>query len=69
MVKSLSVDDLIPSQKVGIRPQLVHWPSKSLEMDFVLETTNRSSHLVNAISPGWTSSMALAELIVERISV
>ena len=58
---------LLPSKKSGIRPQLVHWPSKKLEMDFILESTKNSIHVVNAISPAWTSSMALAELIVERM--
>jgi hypothetical protein len=36
-------------------------------MDFVLESGARSTHVLNAVSPAFTGSMALAELIVDRV--
>jgi hypothetical protein len=48
------------SDKVGIRPQLVHWPARELVMDFVLVREGRALHVLNAVSPAFTSSMAFA---------
>jgi hypothetical protein len=36
-------------------------------MDFLAEQGERSFHVLNAISPGFTSSMALAKVMAERI--
>lgn len=51
----------------GIRAQLVHRPSRRLEMDFVVEGDQRSTHVLNAVSPAWTSSIAFAEHVVDRL--
>ncbi|CAB4567608.1 MAG: L-2-hydroxyglutarate oxidase [Actinobacteria bacterium] len=40
----------------GIRAQLVHKPTGRLEQDFVVETKLNSTHVLNAVSPGWTSA-------------
>ncbi|MCB4757633.1 MAG: L-2-hydroxyglutarate oxidase [Elusimicrobia bacterium] len=69
LVPSIGREDIIPSTKVGIRPQLVNIKSKKLEMDFVIEKTDRSLHVLNAISPAFTSSFAFAELLVDRAEV
>jgi L-2-hydroxyglutarate oxidase len=61
LVPSLRREDLLPSRKVGIRPQLVHWPTKRLVMDFVIVEDEDSFHVLNAISPAFTSSIAFAE--------
>jgi L-2-hydroxyglutarate oxidase LhgO len=65
LVPELSLDDLEDTDKVGIRPQLVHWPTKRLVMDFVLIKEGDSLHVLNAISPAFTSSMAFAEYAVD----
>jgi hypothetical protein len=39
----------------------------SLVMDFVLEEGPASLHVLNAISLAFTSSLALAQMIVDRI--
>jgi L-2-hydroxyglutarate oxidase LhgO len=65
LVKNLEKDWLIASPKAGIRPQLVNWKTKELMMDYVIEETDNSIHLLNAISPAFTSSMAIAEHIVK----
>jgi (S)-2-hydroxyglutarate dehydrogenase len=54
------------ADKVGIRPQLVDWETKELVMDFVVETRDGSVHVLNPISPAFTSSMALARTIVQE---
>jgi L-2-hydroxyglutarate oxidase LhgO len=41
----------------GIRAQLVHKPTGRLEQDFVVERKLNSTHVLNAVSPGWTSAL------------
>lgn len=52
------------ADKVGIRPQLVDWRTKELVMDFVVEAKDATVHVLNPISPAFTSSMDLARTIV-----
>lgn len=66
LVPALDAEDLVPTSKAGIRPQLVNLRERRLEMDYILERTETSMHVLNAISPAFTSSFAFAELIVER---
>ncbi len=66
LVPELQADDLVPSDKVGIRPQLIRLADKKLEMDFVIEQTENSLHVLNAISPAFTSAFAFAGLIADR---
>lgn len=68
LVPDVRADDLVPSKKVGIRPQLMNLRTQKLEMDFVIETTPTSLHVLNAISPAFTSAFAFSELIVDRYS-
>lgn len=51
----------------GIRAQLLNIKERKLEMDFVIEGDGRSTHILNAVSPGWTCSMPFAEYVVDRI--
>lgn len=66
LVPDIRADDLVPSKKVGIRPQLVNLRTRKLEMDFVVESAPSSLHVLNAISPAFTSSFAFAEMLVDR---
>lgn len=66
LVPEVSAEDLVPTKKAGIRPQLVNMREQKLEMDFVLERTADSLHVLNSISPAFTSSFAFAEHIVDR---
>lgn len=36
-------------------------------MDFVIEGDERSTHVLNAVSPGWTCSLPFASYIVDQI--
>jgi L-2-hydroxyglutarate oxidase LhgO len=55
--------------KPGIRAQLVNVKKKSLQMDFVLEGDDKSMHILNAVSPGFTCSIPFSEYVCERIQV
>ena len=67
LVPSVNAGDFRERGRVGVRAQLLHVPSGKLEMDFVVRPGERSTHVLNAVSPAWTSSLAMAEWIVERI--
>ena len=69
LLPSLKMDDLITCSKAGIRPQLMNKKSKSLEMDYIFEKTSSSIHVLNAISPAFTSSFAFAEMIIGESGV
>ena len=64
-VPAITVSDLVPGF-AGVRAQAVGRDG-SLVDDFVLCTTARTIHVRNAPSPAATSSLALAELIVDRL--
>ena len=51
----------------GIRAQLIHIPSGKLEQDFVVKTFKNSIHVLNAVSPGWTSAIPFGRWIVKQI--
>lgn len=67
LVPAIRAEDLSLSKKVGIRPQLVNLRSLKLEMDFVIESTSTSLHVLNAISPAFTGSFAFAEMLVDSL--
>lgn len=48
----------------GIRAQLVHVPTGRLEQDFVVSQRLNSTHILNAVSPGWTSAIPFGRWIV-----
>jgi L-2-hydroxyglutarate oxidase len=66
LLPSLKIEDLEKCSKSGIRPQLMNKKTKSLEMDYIFEKTESSIHVLNAISPAFTSSFAFAEMILEK---
>ncbi len=68
LVPELTIEDIEDSPKVGIRPQLVDWKKKKLVMDFVVIKDGDSIHILNAISPAFTCSMAFAKHIVSEFS-
>jgi L-2-hydroxyglutarate oxidase LhgO len=50
----------------GIRAQLVHLPSGKLEQDFVVRSYLNTVHVLNAVSPGWTSAIPFGKWLVEQ---
>lgn len=50
----------------GIRSQLVNIKTGKLEQDFIVESFHNSVHVLNAVSPGWTSSLPFGRWIAEE---
>lgn len=66
LVKELSPDDIEATPKAGIRPQLVNVKKNELVMDFVIEGTYNSLHVLNSISPAFTSSLFFSEMLFKQ---
>ena len=66
LVKELSPDDIENSPKAGIRPQLVDVKKNELVMDFVIEGTDSSVHVLNSISPAFTSSLFFSGMLLDK---
>jgi L-2-hydroxyglutarate oxidase LhgO len=50
----------------GIRAQLVHLPTGKLEQDFIVVTNKNSTHILNAVSPGWTSALPFGRFVADH---
>lgn len=50
----------------GIRAQLVDRRRNELVMDFVVEGDEKSTHVLNAISPAWTCALPFAQHVVNQ---
>ena len=51
----------------GIRAQLLNINEKKLEMDFIIEGDQQSIHILNAVSPGFTSSLPFSQYVCDKI--
>ncbi len=51
----------------GIRAQLVHLASGQLVQDFVVRSESNSTHVLNAVSPGWTSALPFGRWISQLV--
>lgn len=69
LMPSLKAEDMLPTGKAGIRPQLINTKTRKLEMDYIFERTKNSVHVLNAISPAFTGSFAFAEMIVDKSGI
>jgi len=50
----------------GIRAQLLDKEKMMLVMDFVVEHKEHSTHILNAVSPAFTSSFSFSKFIVDE---
>ena len=50
----------------GIRSQLVNTKTGKLEQDFIVENFENSTHILNAVSPGWTSALPFGRWVAEE---
>lgn len=66
IIPKLKKDHIQKSKKIGIRPQLYDINKKELVQDFLIIEEKNTSHIVNAISPAFTASFALADNIVDN---
>ena len=51
----------------GIRSQLVDLITGSLVSDFIVEGDEFSTHVLNAVSPGWTASIPFGKYIAKEV--
>ena len=65
LIPAVRAEHIELSQKVGIRSQLFNHSSQRLEDDFLCLPGPASTHVLNAISPAFTASFALADLILD----
>ncbi len=65
MVEGLKIYDLEKCNKVGIRPQLINIKTKKLITDFLIIKRENTLHILNTISPGFTSAFAFAKYVVD----
>jgi len=68
MVKRIDQNSFHSYLKPGIRAQLLHRKSLELVQDYVIEGDERSLHILNAVSPAFTSSIPFAKYVVDIIS-
>ena len=66
LIPSLKSEYIEPSTKVGIRAQLFNLKEGKLVDDFLCINGTDSTHVLNAISPAFTASFELADLIIDR---
>jgi L-2-hydroxyglutarate oxidase len=68
--------DLVPSvtsvkawirKPPGIRSQLINRQTGFLHQDFIVEQNDYSTHVLNAVSPGWTSSISFGNYVTNLI--
>jgi (S)-2-hydroxyglutarate dehydrogenase len=62
----LRSEDLVSTEKVGIRAQILDKQTGRLVTDFLVEGGQFSTHILNAISPAWTSAFPLARHICDQ---
>ncbi len=66
IIPRLSSHDLDRSSKVGIRAQLLDKKRNELVMDFLIERKGNTTHVLNAVSPAFTSAFAFAKYILNK---
>ena len=69
LVPRLKPEHLEVSNKVGIRAQLLDRDKHELVMDFLIERKGNTVHVMNAVSPAFTSAFEFAKYIVSDAQV
>ena len=50
----------------GIRAQIINTETNAIEMDYIVESQKNVVHILNAVSPGWTSAIPFTRWVVEN---
>lgn len=67
MVNKIDIKSFNQWSKPGIRAQLLNTETLELLQDFVVESDDKSIHVLNAVSPAFTCSFAFAQYVVNEI--
>ena len=68
LIPAVKAEHLLSSNKVGIRAQLLNKKTHQLVMDFMVEHRKNSTHILNAISPAFTSAFSFSEYVINNIN-
>jgi L-2-hydroxyglutarate oxidase LhgO len=63
---SLSLNQKWSKYPSGIRAQIINVEIKTIEMDFIVKSDKNVVHILNAVSPGWTSAIPFTRWVVEN---
>ena len=66
MVQGLQEHEVVVGRRVGIRPQLLRSDGELIE-DLVVESTDRSIHVLNMFAPGMTCALPFAKWLTDRM--
>jgi L-2-hydroxyglutarate oxidase len=66
LVPEIRAEHLKRSEKVGIRAQLYDKKNRNLVMDFLVHAGEKSTHVLNAISPGFTCGPSFAAYVARE---
>ncbi|MFQ5729617.1 MAG: L-2-hydroxyglutarate oxidase [Waddliaceae bacterium] len=66
LIPKLKPQDLSKSKKVGIRAQLMNIKTNELVMDFLIQKGEKSTHILNAVSPAFTSAFSFSRFILDH---
>lgn len=66
LLPNLRPEHLLPTDKVGIRAQMLDKKTGRLVTDFLVERGVSSTHILNAISPAWTSAFPFARHVCDH---
>jgi L-2-hydroxyglutarate oxidase LhgO len=50
----------------GIRAQIINLETNAIEMDYIVKADKNVVHILNAVSPGWTSAIPFTRWVVEN---
>jgi len=67
LVPSASGVENWKKKRPGIRSQLLNIYNGELVQDFVIESDSKSTHVLNAVSPGWTAALPFGDYVAEKV--
>jgi L-2-hydroxyglutarate oxidase LhgO len=66
LTNALDLNQKWKNYPAGIRAQIVNLDTEVIEMDYIVRSDKNVVHILNAVSPGWTSSIPFSRWIVEN---
>ena len=66
LTNSLNSNKQWSTYPAGIRAQIINLETKTIEMDYIVQSDKNVVHILNAVSPGWTSAIPFTRWVVEN---
>jgi len=64
--KSLDLNNGWVKHPAGIRAQIINTKTKTIEMDYLVKVDKNAIHILNAVSPGWTSAIPFTRWVIDQ---